>query len=92
MVERGGEERGKHKGHNYKNDSMLIWLTVANLYQTVFRAILVFFFIQSLNILHKIYICINRQAFLYIRLMLLFQWTVLIANWQTYFVKDNLKN
>lgn len=51
-----------------------------------------FFFIQSLNILHKIYICINRQAFLSIRLMLLFQWTVLIANWQTYFVKDNLKN
>lgn len=43
MVEKGGEERGKHKGHNYKNDSMLIWLTVANLYRTVFRAILVFF-------------------------------------------------
>lgn len=38
---------GKHEGHNYKNDSMLIWLTVANLYQTVFRAILVFFLYRA---------------------------------------------
>lgn len=46
MVERGGEERGKYKGYNYKNDSMFIWLIVVNLYRIVFRVILVFFNIE----------------------------------------------
>lgn len=32
MVEKGGEERGKYKGYNYKNYSMFIWLIVVNLY------------------------------------------------------------
>lgn len=47
---------GKHKGHNYKNDSMLIWLTVANLYQTVFRAILVFFYIEPQYFTQNLYL------------------------------------